>query len=116
MSLVLPPLFHWSPHTAHEGIRRRGLRPSCPTASAHHDEGTVLAVCLGTSPSHAWWLSGNARDTCGGTWDLWQVILDEADDVHVLPSLGVDGHRLGEVRVANRIPKSRVWYVASRTT
>lgn len=120
MSLVLPPLFHWAPDTARAGIIRRGLKPTCHTADHRpNDEGagwyvgeSFLAVCLGTSPSHAWSLSGAIVADRGETWDLWQVTLDDGDEVHPLPFYG---HRLAEFRVANTIPKGRCWHVGSRT-
>lgn len=125
MSLVLPVLFHWAPIECRPGIIRRGLKPTCPTAvpmsapiaGTHHarevdPEGTTLAVCLGTSPSHAWSLCGALFAERGSRWDLWQVTLDDGDEVHPLPFWG---HRLDEIRVANRIPKSRIWHVATRT-
>ena len=121
MSLVLPVLYHWSPERCRKGIEKRGLRPTCPTAGAYTPEGWVAedddaltfnAVCLGTSPSHAWSLSGDLIAGYGETWDLWQVALDDDDAVHPLP---FHGWRLDEIRVANRIPKSRVWFVGSRT-
>lgn len=121
MSLVLPILYHWSPERCRKSILRNGLRPSCPTASRFDakgqpvdddDEGSFLAVCLGTSPSHAWCLSGDLLAGYGDTWDLWQVVLDDDDEVHPLP---FQGYRLDEIRVANRIPKSQIWHVGSRT-
>lgn len=111
MSLVLPPLFHWSPTNRRPNITRRGLRPTCPTAGRSDD--TFAAVCLGTTPSHAWSLSGALFAERDETWDLWQVTLDQDDEVHPLPFYG---HRLGEIRVANRIPKRRLWLVGQRTT
>lgn len=74
-------------------------------------DASVYAVCLGTTPSHAWSLSGGIWAQREAEWDLWQVTLDDDDAVHPLPFYG---YRLAEVRVANAIPKSRVWYVASR--
>lgn len=126
MSLVLPPLFHWSPSDCRANINKRGLRPTCPTANhqrpfrqdmkrGHYvitdQEASFRAVCLGTTPSHAWSLSGNISAERGSTWDLWQVILDDDDEVYPMSFFG---YRLDEVRVANRIPKSQVWYVATR--
>lgn len=106
---------------------KRGLRPSTPThVERFADVGkgprrllpslgcdTAKAVCLGTSPSHAWGLCGAIWGERGSTWDLWQVNLEEGDKVITMPSDA--GHRLGEVRVLNRIPKSRAWLVGART-
>lgn len=123
MSLVLPPLFHWSPVACRAKINKRGLRPTCPTAATFSPpiegttiryidrDATVKAVCLGTTPSHAWSLSGAIFAERHSEWDLWQICLDEDDEVHPLPFFG---NRLDEIRVANRIPKSRVWFVATR--
>lgn len=125
MSLLLPVLYHWSRERSRKQIIRLGLRPTCPTStrySAAVIPGTVngrwlsddsaVMVCLGTSPSHAWSLSGAIQGEPGETWDCWQVTLDVGDEVHPLPFFG---HRLDEIRVANRIPKSRIWMVGSRT-
>lgn len=122
MSLVLPVLYHWSPAECRNRIQRHGLRPTCPTAVATglpmpggarpvDPEASVLAVCLGTSPSHAWSLSGALWAERGSVWDLWQVSLDHEDAVHPLPT---QGNRLDEIRVANRIPKRRIWLVGQR--
>lgn len=125
--MILPVLYHWSPFDCRERIIKRGLRPSTPTAVEQFDckgvgprrlrpsRGFVTrkAVCLGTSPSHAWSLCGALWGERGSTWDLWQVDLDETDEVIAMPF--DDGHRLGELRVLNRIPKRRAWLVGSRT-
>lgn len=119
MSLVLPVLYHWAPTERRAGITRRGLIPRTPTGANFHPDGSLmddptdsfLAVCLGTSPSHAWSLSGGITAGHGDSWDLWQVVLDDDDQVHPLP---FHGFRLDEIRVANQIPKRQVWYVATR--
>lgn len=129
MSLVLPVFFHWSPASKRASIKRHGLRPTTPTYSpigpplpggareCDPDDGTVYAVCLGTSPSHAWSLSGAIFGERGQEWDLWQVVLDPGtddhpgDEVHPLPFFG---NRLDEVRVANAITKDRLWLVGTR--
>ena len=91
---------------------RRGLVPRTPTMACSCEDGeSVLAVCLGFSPSAAWSLSGAIRAEPGETWDLWQVSLADDDEVHVLPEYG---RWLKEIRVANRIPKRRVWWVGER--
>lgn len=110
MSLVLPVFYHWSLAAHRPSIVRRGLRPSCPTSTRYEE--STLAVCLGTSPSHAWSLSGAVFAEKGDVWDLWQVGLDDGDEVHPLPFFG---NRLEEVRVLNRIPKRRLWLVGQRT-
>lgn len=127
MSLRLPSLFHWSPATNRERIQRRGLKPTTDTAvwvrpfrpgdkvgHFHEDlpDQSLKAVCLGTSPETAWAYSGAISAERGATWDLWEVTLHDTDETHLRPMYGND---LVEVRVVNRIPKSQVWYVASRT-
>lgn len=127
MSLALPVLFHWSPLDRRERIIRRGLRMSTPTLveTFRGAEGprrlqratgfvTQKAVCLGTTPSHAWSLCGAIWGEQGEVWDLWQVCLHEDDQIRIY-SHDTDGHRVGEVRVLNNIPKSRVWHVGTRT-
>lgn len=115
MSFVLPVLFHWAPASKRRGIVRYGLLPgqppTCMDSEDAPEEYRQTAVCLGTSPSHAWSLSGDLYATPGDTWDLWQMNLDDNDLVIPLP---FEGFRLQEIRVANRIHKRRVWYVASR--
>lgn len=125
MSVVLPVLYHWSPATNRPRIRRRGLRPTTPTwapvgppmpggarvVERDEDEGTQLCVCLGTSPSHAWSLSGAICARLGQRWDLWQVTIDDGDAVFPMPFYG---HRLDEFRVGNPIPYRRLWLVGTR--
>lgn len=125
MSLALPSLYHWSPVDRRDSIVKRGLRPSTPTLTeTFEEEGigprklrpsngfvTAKAVCLGTTPSGAWSLCGAIWGQRGETWDLWQVSLDADDTVKVLE---FEGFRLVELRVLNRIPKSRVWHVGTR--
>lgn len=122
MSTPVPCLYHWSPARAYPQINRRGLKPTCHTVDhrpyPEWQEGvweighSFLAVCLGTTPWHAWSLSGAVMASPSEKWDLWQVTLDDGDQVHPMP---FDGYRLSEFRVANRIPKSRVWFVGRRT-
>lgn len=110
----IPPLYHWSPADRRKQITRYGLRPGCrPTI------GTVSTVtdgrhmlCLSSSPSAAWGLSGAVGCRAVSGWDLWQVHLTDSDEVHILPTWGA---WVTEIRVANRIPKSRLWYVAHRS-
>jgi hypothetical protein len=126
MSLIVGTLYHWSPVAARGGIVRRGLLPRTVSAIAlrpwraeehhpghyHEDEEpeSILAVCLGTTPMTAWCLSG-ALGAGGELWDLWEVELDDDDEVHYRPEFG---RALDEVRVANPIPRSRVWWAGTR--
>lgn len=125
MSVYLGPLYHWSPIERRAGIRTRGLRPRTysvvcdhpvpPEVRGHfvkdHELERVKAVCLGTSPALAWALSGVWTAQPGDVWDLWEVNLDDDDEVHVYP---VRGRQLAEVRVLTPLPRSRVWHVGSR--
>lgn len=128
MSLILPDMYHWSPIAARAGIIRHGLKPRTYTAISSHpfprgtkaghlltdvvDE-TIRTVCLSATASTAWRYSGGINGQRGSVWDLWEVRLSSDDDeIHVEP---MRGYVLDEVRVANRIPKSRVWHVATRT-
>lgn len=120
MSLVLPALFHWSPRERRASINRSGLLPGRKHWSGADSTGITEGrsmVCLAPNPSSAWALSAglNAerrRQLAGTTWDLWQVQLAPEDAVHMVPSWGDQIH---EVRVDNRIPKRRLWWVAERT-
>lgn len=125
MTVYLGPLFHWSPIERRASIRKRGLTPRTSTvvcnhpvpreATGHfvadHDLELVKAVCLGTSPALAWALSGVWSAQPGSVWDLWEVNLDDDDEVHVFP---VRGQQLAEVRVLTPLPARRVWHVGSR--
>lgn len=112
--MILTPVYHWSPRDRLKGIRRHGLLPGKPptvgTVSAVHDE--VQVICCSPDPLLAWRLSGDcswAREV--PVWDLWQVELRESDRVYIRSEFGP---RVWEVRVANRIPKSRVRWLAER--
>lgn len=114
--MILPPLYHWSPRERLGSIRRRGLLPGCPptvgSISTVHDE--QLVVCFGTDPQMAWRLSGGMRWARHiVTWDLWQTELVSTDAVFVLPEWG---NRIKEVRIANRVPKSRLTWIGERST
>lgn len=127
MTLTLPAGFHWSPERYRKNITKRGLRPTTETAVwlrpwrpgivvGHHTadlpEQGLLTVCLGTSPSTAWALSGAITAEPGDVWDLWEIELDHHDEIHYRPTIGTD---LEEIRIANPIPRSRCWHVGSRT-
>lgn len=113
--MLLPPLYHWSPRSRAASIRRLGLvpgkRPTIGTTRTVTD-GRYM-VCLAPDPAAAWSLSGAiwAREL-GVVWDLWQAHLVDTDEVHVRPDFGP---RIVEVRVANRIPKRRLVWLAERS-
>ena len=75
------------------------------------DEFRQGGVCCSTDPATAWAYSHGAWRSVG-TFDLWEFLLDPADEVHVLPMWG---GRIIEVRVHNRIKKRRLLWVAERT-
>lgn len=106
---IIGSLYHWSPSDRRESILKEGLQIlTTPTFSTQK----YPYVCLGTSPSAAWGLSGGYDPTCEILdWDLYQVTLEETDEVHILPLFG---YKVQEVRVRNPIPPQRVWYVGSR--
>lgn len=67
-------------------------------------------ICFSLDPATAWSYS-HAVWKSVGTFDLWQATLDPTDEVHVQPGWG---SRIHEVRVANRIPKSRLVWIGER--
>lgn len=114
VSVELGPLFHWSPRERLKSITRKGLLPSQRQASAMvlgDDDFRQPMICFGTTPATAWNYSNGVWKR-EGVWDLWEVYLLDSDAVHPLPHFG---SRIVEVRVANRIPKSRLIWVGERT-
>ncbi len=107
--MVIHPLFHWSPAARRQGITRRGLvlgqKPVCTSVRTD-------VICLSQTPTQAWMLSAAVFGERGEEWDCWQVALDPADEVEVRPFFG---NRMEELRVRNPIPKSRIWFVGTRT-
>jgi hypothetical protein len=122
----LGPLYHWSPRERLAGIKRLGLVPGkrniagpvlhgTPEEPLYDDDGSPEflqpGVCFSLDPGTAWNYSHGAwRST--GTFDLWQVDLVDADEVHVLPMWGGS---IVEIRVHNRIRKARLRWVGERT-
>jgi len=129
MSTRLGPLYHWSPRDRLNSIKRYGLLPgkrnirgpvwhgneTNPNIDNNEDigEGEFLqrGICFAPDPATAWDLSHRIFDV-PGTYDLWQVVLEESDEVHILPQWGA---RIWEVRVFNRIYKRRLIWVGERT-
>lgn len=117
--MTLETLFHWSPHDRFHAISMHGLAPYTPPRieTINEELGTKVAgwpyICLGTTPSSAWSLSGDMdEETEVDGWDLWQVNLVDTDEVHVRSEWGPVIH---EVRVHNAIGADRIWWVATRT-
>lgn len=107
--MVIHPLFHWAPAARRAGITRRGLRiNSTPTIDSTRWD----RICASLSPSHAWAHSAGLVGHRGSEWDLWQIQLSTEDTVDILPFCG---NVIGEIRIHNDIPKSRLWLVGSRT-
>ena len=110
-AVILPHLYHWSPTERRAAIQKEGLQPYSPSMS--HEGYAYAHICLATTPSAAWGISGDmdwGREE--ESWDLWQVRLAEGDEVHYRAEFG---NVLKEVRVANTIPPDRVWYVGTRS-
>lgn len=138
------PLFHWSPRERRRGIERFGLRPGMrPHCSngplmlddklwVHDKDWRAPYICLGPDPWKAAVYSWMVHGEPGQTWDLWQIWLDASvdvidwrrrEDVDIIHVERIDGQlvesrhtvkRLVEVRIATRIPKSRVEWLGSR--
>lgn len=115
----LGPLYHWSPRDRLKSIKRLGLVPGKRNVSGpvYHDpedpdfgEFVQPGVCFSPDPATAWGYSHGVWRTVG-TFDLWQVYLIPTDEVHILPQWG---DRTIEIRVHNRIPKSRLIWVGER--
>jgi len=128
LSSDLGPLYHWSPRSRLGGIKRLGLMPGMRNAHGRvlhgvdedgeqirGDDGSVEfrqdSVCFSPTPVRAWNYSHGAWKTTG-TFDLWSVVLIPTDEVHILPQWG---STIVEIRVRNRIPKSRLVWVGERT-
>lgn len=119
LSSDLGPLYHWSPRGRLSSINRLGLVPGMRNLAGptYHDpndkskgEFRQDGVCFSTDPATAWAYSHETwRST--GKFDLWMVILQPEDEVHILPMWG---GRIIEVRVKNRIPKRRLIWVGER--
>lgn len=121
MSTTLGPLYHWSPRDRRKSIDRYGLKPGhrSPRARKPDPDDDELVrgwynfradyVCFSTTPATAWAYCLPIR---GVTYDLWEIYLQPTDEVHILPMWG---DLIIEVRVMNRIPKSRLVFVGERT-
>lgn len=130
MSTQLGPLYHWSPRDRLKSIKRQGLVPGKRNVAGPRWNGTEddpniddnrdlgagefrqAGVCFSPSPATAWGHSHGCWRSVG-TFDLWQVDLIDTDEVHVNPQWGAT---IIEVRVHNRIPKSRLIWVGERTS
>lgn len=104
-------LYHWAPSGRYVNILAEGLRPGRDPNVAS----CVLPyVCLGTSPSTAWSLSG-AMDWAAeiDQWDLWQARVVDGDDIRIRPDFLPT---IREVKVYGPIPADRIWYAGTRVS
>lgn len=118
------PFYHWSPRSRLSGIRREGLMPGKPSVGgnvyplgANGAEDRTKppwrqnSVSASPDPATAWTYLGPARRV-GGAFDLWQFWLAPEDKiVRRRRENGV----VVEVRVGNRIRKSRLHWIGERT-
>lgn len=112
MTVPLPVLYHWSPSERRELIREEGLRPY-RAARDREEKLRPPYVCLDTSPSSGWNLSGALEDEEPEIeiWDLWQVRLSDDDKIRIRADLGAC---IREIKVYTPIPPDRVWFVGTR--
>lgn len=105
-------LFHWSPVERRASIQRRGLVPGSWSTDRLWKP---PYVCLSSSPSLAWGLSGAMpRGREIAAWDLWMTHADRLDGYEEIPD-DRDGS-VKEVRVYHRIYKRDLWLVGTRTS
>lgn len=105
------PLYHWSPIERRAAIVRHGLRPSMKsTASTWR----AAYVCFADTPSWAWALSAGAYGGPGSEWDLWQTWLHDLTEPRAIRCTERPSG-IYEVRTKNRVPKSLLWHVGTRT-
>lgn len=105
----LSPLYHYSPHDRYGSILRYGLRagqpPTVSSCAQQH-------ICLGPDPREAWRISGAMSWVSDvESWDLWQVELDETDEVHVRSEYGPT---VREIMVRGVIAPQRLWWIGRR--
>jgi hypothetical protein len=113
----LGPLYHWSPRERLKGISRLGLVPGkkkhlyVNSVTGMNEFYVQDSVSFSLDPATAWNYSHGCWRTMG-EFDLWQVFLIPTDEVHILPMWG---STVTEVRVRNRIPKSRLTWIGERS-
>ena len=113
--MILPPLYHWSPQEHRAKILQHGLQIMREDQKAKEDGFHGVRwpwVCLGSTPLQAWdLLPWFGEELAGMEFDLYEVKLQETDDVHIRCDFGPV---VREVRVHNSIPADRVFWVARR--
>ena len=103
-------IYHWSPVDRRKAILQQGIVLLAP-ATIHSSDG-LCYLCFGPTPSFAWSLSaGYADGSEAEEWDLWQVTVDDNDEVHVMPRKGPHPH---EIRIYNSVPPDRVFWCGCR--
>lgn len=106
--MILPALYHWAPTERRDDIFQLGLVPNRLNTTSSV---SLPHICLSTTPSNAWAMSGGTGWTEIEDWDLWQVRLNENDNVHIRPEFG---NIIQEIKVRNVITPDRIWLVGSR--
>lgn len=109
--MKIGPLYHWSPTERRQLILCDGLLLF--QRSQHHSDDELLwpYICLSSSPSEAWSLSGALNYGEVDRFDLWQVWLPENAEVRPRAFFG---DRIEEFKVYTAIPADHVWYVGTR--
>jgi hypothetical protein len=117
MSTDIGALYHWSPRERKKGIIRLGLVPGkkkypyVNNVTGEKEVYTQDSVSFSLDPATAWNYSHGCWKSTG-VFDLWMVFPIPTDEIHIQPTWG---GRIIEVRVKNRIPKSRLILVGERT-
>jgi hypothetical protein len=116
--LQLTPLYHWSPAGRRRSIERRGLQPGMRPSRPMYDldgeteiDWRADHIYLAPDPVTAARMSWRVFGEPGQEWDLWQAELVAVDNVRMRED---SGPYVLEVRVYNRIPKSRLTWLGSR--
>lgn len=113
------PLYHWSPRDRLASIRKLGLVPGKRNfhgstyinhVTSEEEEYLQPSVSFSLDAATAWNYSHGCWKS-EGEFDLWMVVLNPSDEVHVQPCWG---SRINEIRVANRIPKKRLTWIGER--
>lgn len=113
----LGPLYHWSPRDCVNGIKRLGLvpgkkkHPYVNNVTGEKEFYVQDSVSFSLDAATAWNYSHGCWKTTG-VFDLWMTFPIATDEIHILPTWG---GQINEVRVKNRIPKSRLIWIGERT-
>lgn len=105
-------LYHWSPRSRRESILRHGLKPR---SLSHDTSWRPPYTCFSLSPNTAWALSAT-HTSKRQQWDLWAVWSDWAGLYRTVNNTR-DPRKfwyMTEYRTLERIPTSKVIYIATR--